>query len=199
MTYNFTKRTFDITASIIGLILLSPLLFITWILINLESKGGAFFTQERLGKNGKPFKMYKFRSMVVGAEKQGTGVYSFKGDARVTKVGNFIRATSIDEFPQFINIIKGDMSLVGPRPVLTYHPFKWGEYPAKGLTRFEVKPGVTGWAQINGRKAVDWDKRFELDAEYVDKKSLLFDFKIIFLTVWNVIANKNNENTTKTK
>ncbi len=188
------KRTFDIVASVIGLVILFPILFITWLIINLESRGGAFFVQERLGKGGKPFKMYKFRSMVVGAEKQGTGVYSFKGDARVTKVGRIIRATSIDELPQFINIIKGDMSLVGPRPVLTYHPYKWGEYPEKGLKRFEVRPGVTGWAQINGRKTVEWDKRFEYDAEYVERQSFWFDLQIIFLTVWRVVANKDNEN-----
>ncbi len=194
MMYNFTKRTIDIIASLIGLLILFPILFITWVIINLESRGGAFFVQERLGKNGKPFKMYKFRSMVVGAESQGTGVYSFKGDARVTKVGRIIRATSIDELPQFINIIKGDMSLVGPRPVLTYHPYKWGEYPEKGLRRFDVRPGVTGWAQVNGRKTVEWDRRFEYDAEYVDRMSLGFDLKIIFLTFWSVISNKDNEN-----
>ncbi|MFI3293534.1 MAG: sugar transferase [Rikenellaceae bacterium] len=192
--YNLTKRTFDIVASTVGLVLLFPVLAITWLIIILESRGGAFFVQERLGKGGKPFKMYKFRSMVVGAESQGTGVYSFKGDARVTKVGRIIRATSIDELPQFINIIKGDMSLVGPRPVLTYHPYKWGEYPAKGLKRFEVRPGVTGWAQINGRKTVEWDKRFEYDGEYVERQSFGFDLKIIFLTVWRVVANKDNEN-----
>ncbi|MFI3278546.1 MAG: sugar transferase [Rikenellaceae bacterium] len=192
--YNFIKRTFDIVVSILGLMVLSPVLIITWILICIESKGGALFIQERLGRGGKPFKMYKFRSMCVGAESQGTGVYSFKGDARVTKVGRIIRATSIDELPQFINIIKGDMSLVGPRPVLTYHPYKWGEYPEKGLTRFEVRPGVTGWAQVNGRKTVEWDKRFEYDAEYVERCSFMFDLKIIFLTVWSVVANKDNEN-----
>ncbi len=186
------KRLFDITASIVGLIILSPIMLITWVLIIAESRGGAIFTQQRRGRGGKEFKMYKFRSMVSGAESQGTGVYSFKGDARVTKVGRIIRATSIDELPQFINIIKGDMSLVGPRPVLTYHPYKWGDYPEKGLKRFEVRPGVTGWAQINGRKTVEWDKRFEYDAEYVERQSFGFDLKIIFLTVWRVIANKDN-------
>lgn len=188
------KRLFDIIVSCCGLIIFSPILLLTWLAINLESKGGAFFVQERLGMCGKPFKMYKFRSMVVGAERQGTGVYSFKGDARVTKVGRLIRATSIDELPQFINIIKGDMSLVGPRPVLTYHPYKWGAYPQKGLKRFEVRPGVTGWAQVNGRKTVDWDRRFEFDAEYVDRESFWFDIKIILLTLWRVIINKDNVN-----
>ncbi len=188
------KRLFDIVASCVGLILLSPVLIITWIAINLESRGGAFFVQERLGKCGKPFKMYKFRSMVVGAEGQGSGVYSYKGDARVTRIGRIIRATSIDELPQFINIIKGDMSLVGPRPVLTYHPYRWGEYPEIGLKRFEVRPGVTGWAQVNGRKTVEWSRRFEYDAEYVKRQSFWFDLKIICLTIWRVIANKDNEN-----
>ncbi len=194
MLYRYAKRTFDTVASVVGLVVLSPLLAVTWLAIRFESRGGAIFVQERLGRAGKPFKMYKFRSMVVGAESQGSGVYTYKGDVRVTRIGRIIRATSIDELPQFINIIKGDISLVGPRPVLTYHPYRWGEYPKKGLKRFEVRPGVTGWAQINGRKGIEWDKRFEYDAEYVDKMSFGFDLKIMLLTLLRVTSNRDNEN-----
>ncbi len=194
MSYKILKRFLDIVISFIGFITLLPLMMFVWVIIRLESSGGAIFKQKRVGRGGKVFTMYKFRSMAVGSESQGTGVYSFKGDARVTRIGRIIRATSIDELPQFINVIRGDMSLVGPRPVLTYHPYKWGEYPQKGLTRFEVRPGVTGWAQVNGRKTVEWDKRFEFDSEYVRKMSLFFDIKILFLTVWRVVANSDNSN-----
>lgn len=196
--YIYFKRLEDVLLSLIGLIVLSPILLITALAVMIESKGGALFCQQRLGKNGKQFTMYKFRSMVVGAEKTGTGVYSHKGDARVTKIGRIIRAASIDELPQFINIIKGDMSLIGPRPVLTYHPYKWGEYPKAGLKRFEVRPGVTGWAQVNGRKTVDWNRRFDYDTYYVNNISLAFDIKIIWLTIWSVIANRDNENNSQT-
>lgn len=198
MLYHFCKRTFDILVSGIGLLLLSPLLLLFWIVINCESKGGAFFIQQRLGKGGKPFRMYKFRSMVVGAEKQGTGVYSFKGDARITRVGRFIRATSIDELPQFLNILKGDMSLIGPRPVLTYHPWTIDKYTPEQLRMFDVRPGVTGWAQVNGRKDVEWPRRIELNVEYVDNMSFFFDLKILFMTVFKVLAMADNTNTTKT-
>ncbi len=188
------KRLLDVILSLIGFIIVLPLLIVVWILIKLESPGNAIFKQQRLGKDGVEFTIYKFRSMVVGAEKKGSGVYSFKGDARVTKIGRIIRATSIDELPQFINIIRGDMSLVGPRPTLVYHPYKWGEYPELGLERFKVRPGVTGLAQVNGRKTVEWEKRFEFDAEYVKNVSLMLDIKIILKTILRVIANKDNSN-----
>ncbi|MCS5422113.1 MULTISPECIES: sugar transferase [Psychrilyobacter] len=186
------KRIIDIMISLLGIIILSPLLLITIIAIKLESKGPVIFKQKRLGKNGRVFEIYKFRSMCVGAEKGG--VYSSKGDARVTKVGSFIRATSIDEFPQFINIIKGDMSLIGPRPTLTYHPWKLEEYSEKQKRRFHVRPGVTGWAQINGRKEVEWNRRIEYDVEYVDNFSLMFDMKIFIETIFKVLKMENNFN-----
>ena len=128
MYKNFFKRLIDVTLSVIALILLSWLYLITAVLIKLTSKGPVLFKQDRIGKNGKVFKILKFRSMKVNAEKTGSGVYSGKGDPRVTKIGRFIRATSIDELPQLINILKGDMALIGPRPPLTYHPWKWEEY-----------------------------------------------------------------------
>ena len=152
------------------------------------------FKQERIGKDGKVFKILKFRSMKVGAEKTGSGVYSGKGDPRVTKVGKFIRATSIDELPQLINILKGDMALIGPRPPLTYHPWKWEEYTDEQKRIFEVRPGMTGWAQVNGRREVEWNKRIELSVWYVDHVSFGLDFKIFWLTIFKILTNANNQN-----
>ena len=136
--------------------------------------------------------------MVQGAEKQGTGVYSFKGDSRITKVGRFIRATSIDELPQLFNIIKGDMALIGPRPALTYHPWPFDQYTEHQKRMFDVRPGVTGWAQVNGRKEVPWPQRIELNIEYVEKMSFGFDLKIFFMTIFKVLVNANNNNIEKT-
>lgn len=196
--YAVFKRFMDIVLSIIGLIILSPILLIVSIAIKIDSKGPVIFKQERIGKDGKVFKIYKFRSMVVGAEKMGTGVYSKKGDSRVTRVGKFIRMTSIDELPQLVNILKGEMSFIGPRPVLTYHPWKYEEYTPEQLKRFEVRPGVTGLAQIHGRKQVEWEKRIKYDVEYVEKLGLWLDIKIFFITIYKVLFMKDNENTEKT-
>lgn len=198
MMYLFFKRTFDITASFLGLILLSWLLIITAIAIRIESKGPVIFKQERLGKGGKVFKIYKFRSMCVGAEHTGSGVYSGKGDARVTKVGRIIRATSIDELPQLVNILKGDMSLIGPRPPLTYHPWPVEQYTEEQFRMFDVRPGVTGWAQINGRKDVEWNKRIELNCWYTENVSFMLDLKIFFVSIFKVFTNADNENTKET-
>ena len=196
MVYKFFKRLFDITISMIGLITTSPILLITAIAIKLESSGPIIFKQERLGLNGKVFKIYKFRSMCVDAEKGG--VYEKKGDPRVTKVGKFIRKTSIDELPQFINILKGEMSLIGPRPALTYHPWSYSEYTEEQKRMFHVRPGVTGWAQVNGRKEVEWPRRIELNVEYVDKMSLYFDLMILFKTIFKVLRMEDNLNVKET-
>lgn len=196
--YKFVKRVLDIIISITALILLSWLLLITAIAIKLESKGPVIFKQERLGKGGKVFKIYKFRSMCVGAEKTGSGVYSGKNDARVTKVGKIIRATSIDELPQLVNILKGDMAFIGPRPPLTYHPWTVDKYTKEQFRMFDVRPGITGWAQVNGRKGVEWHKRIELNCWYVENMSFLLDLKILFKTIANVVTNKDNENTEAT-
>lgn len=196
MIYKIMKRLMDIVISLVGLTILSPILLIVAIAIKLESKGPVIFQQERLGLNGDVFKIYKFRSMCVGAEK--SGVYETKGDTRVTRVGKFIRKTSIDEFPQFVNIIKGDMSIIGPRPTLTYHPWPLDEYTDLQRKRFNVRPGVTGWAQINGRKDIHWDKRIEYDVEYVEKLSFGFDIKIFFRTIIKVLAMKDNVNVSET-
>jgi lipopolysaccharide/colanic/teichoic acid biosynthesis glycosyltransferase len=192
MIYKLFKRLFDITISMIGLIITSPILLITAVAIKLESPGPIIFKQERLGLNGKVFKIYKFRSMCVDAEKGG--VYEKKGDPRVTKVGKFIRKTSIDELPQFVNILKGEMSLIGPRPALTYHPWPYNEYTEEQKRMFHVRPGVTGWAQVNGRKEVEWPRRIELNVEYVDKMSLYFDLMIFFKTIFKVLRMEDNLN-----
>ncbi len=196
--YKVLKRALDVVLSLLGLIVTSPVLLIVALAVKLDSKGPAIFKQERLGLNGKVFEMYKFRSMCVGAEQMGTGQYSFKGDSRVTKVGRIIRATSLDELPQFVNILKGDMSFVGPRPTLTYHPWPLEEYSEIQLKRFDVRPGITGLAQVNGRKVIEWNERIKYDVEYVDNLSLVLDCKIIFKTVLNVLAMKDNGNVSET-
>lgn len=192
--YRAVKRFLDVTASFLGLVLLSPLLLAVSILIKIDSRGPVIFRQKRIGRNGKVFEIYKFRSMCVGAEKTGSGLYSGKGDARVTKIGKILRATSIDELPQLLNILKGEMSFVGPRPPLTYHPWKYEEYTDFQKRMFEVRPGITGWAQVNGRKDVEWHKRIELNIWYVDHMSLLLDIKIMFMTAFKVLTNADNEN-----
>ena len=195
MYKKFVKRCIDIFISALVLLIFCWLYAIIALLIKLESKGPVIFKQKRLGRGGKEFNIYKFRSMCVGAEQTGSGVYSGKGDARVTKIGKFIRATSIDELPQMINILKGDMSLIGPRPPLTYHPWPIEEYTEEQLRMFEVRPGITGWAQVNGRKEVEWHRRIELNVWYVDHVSFLLDIKILFMTVFKVVTNADNENT----
>lgn len=196
--YTYIKRFFDILASSLALILFSPLLALTAILVRATSEGPAIFRQKRIGKDGKVFEIYKFRSMCVGAESQGSGVYSGKGDARVTKIGKILRATSMDELPQLVNILKGDMSFIGPRPPLTYHPWEYSEYTEEQLRMFEVRPGITGWAQVNGRKDVEWHQRIILNVWYVDHMSLWLDLKIFFLTFYKVLKNADNENTNAT-
>ena len=194
--YLYLKRFGDIFISFIGLLILSPFLFIVALLIKIDSKGPIIFKQKRIGKNGKVFSIYKFRSMTVGAEKHG--VYEAKNDSRVTRIGKIIRKLSIDELPQFLNILKGDMSIIGPRPTLTYHPWNYEEYTDFQKQRFNLRPGVTGWAQVNGRKDVEWNKRIEYDVYYVKNVSLLFDIKIIIMTIFKVILMKDNLNKEQT-
>lgn len=193
---SYIKRVIDFMLALIGLIVLSPILLIVAIAIKLESEGPVIFKQKRIGKDGKVFDIYKFRSMCVGAEKGG--VYEKKGDSRVTKVGRIIRATSIDELPQFVNIIKGDMAIIGFRPPLTYHPWPWEEYTEKQLEMFSVRPGVTGWAQVNGRKDVEWHRRIELNVWYAQNVSFMLDAKIFFMTIFKVLAMKDNHNVEET-
>lgn len=196
--YKGIKRFLDFSVALLALIILSPLMGILAIAVKAESKGPIIFKQERIGKSGKVFKIYKFRSMCQGAEHTGSGVYSGANDARVTKVGKVLRATSLDELPQFVNIIKGEMSFVGPRPPLTYHPWPYSEYSKEQLHMFDVRPGITGWAQVNGRKDVEWHKRIELNCWYVEHMSFALDIKIMFLTVFKVLKNEDNVNTGST-
>lgn len=197
-TYLAVKRILDFVFALILLVLLLPILIIIVIVIKTDSKGPVLFKQDRLGLNSQVFKIYKFRSMVVNAEKTGTGVYSFKRDPRVTKVGAFMRKTSIDELPQLFNIIKGEMSFIGPRPTLIYHPWPLEEYTDEQKKRFNMRPGVTGQAQVNGRKEVLWPERIILDVDYVNNVSLWLDIRIFFRTIFKVLTMGDNYNTSKT-
>lgn len=186
------KRMIDFTLALISLIIVAIPMAIVAIAIKLESKGPVIFKQYRIGYKGEVYKMYKFRSMCVGAEEGG--VYTDINDTRVTKVGKFIRATSLDELPQLLNVLKGDMSLVGFRSPLTYHPWSWSEYTEEQKKMFNVRPGITGWAQVNGRKTVEWHKRIELNVWYAEHVSFWLDLKILFMTVFKVLVNADNEN-----
>lgn len=181
------KRIIDIVISAALIIILAPLFIIIGILIKLDSRGPAVFTQERAGLNGMPFKIYKFRTMVQNAEKLGSGLSISRNDSRITKVGSFLRDWSLDELPQLFNILKGDMSIIGPRPTLMYQVER---YNPVQRTRLNMKPGVTGWAQVNGRNALRWTERISLDIWYVDNWSLLLDLRILLCTIRVVIKRE---------
>lgn len=186
MYKNFLKRIFDFFISLIAIICISPILIVFIILLHFANKGaGVFFYQERPGKGGKMFKVIKFKSMTD--EKDENGVL-LPNDQRVTKVGKFIRKFSIDELPQLFNILKGDMSLIGPRPLLKRY---LELYTPEQARRHEVRPGMTGWAQVNGRNNISWTQKFKLDVWYVDHCSLWLDIKIVFMTIKNVFAGKD--------
>lgn len=189
----FLKRCIDFLGSLIGLIILSPVFAIISVLIKLTSKGPVFFLQERLGKDGKVFKIIKFRTMVVNAEHMGDGLRVKEGtDPRITKIGRFLRKTSLDELPQLFNTLAGSMSLVGPRPPATYHPYNGYEnYPIWAKKRFQMRPGVTGLAQATVRNSASWDERIRIDNEYIDKFNVLFDIKILFMTVACVLRSSD--------
>ena len=198
MYRNGLKRVLDCALSLPVLIVGAIPMGLVAAAIKLDSPGPVLFRQERLGKDGKVFEILKFRSMTVGAEHTGSGVYSGKGDARVTRVGKFIRATSIDELPQLINILRGDMSLIGPRPPRTYRPGPYEGDTDEQERMFEVRRGVAGGAQVHGRKDVEWHKRIELNVWYVDHESLWLDTKIFFMTIFKVLTNADNENVGET-
>lgn len=185
----FLKRLMDIVLSSIALIVFIPLFLIISILIKLDSKGPIFFIQERRIKNGKIFKMYKFRSMCIGAEKLGTGLFNFKNDSRITRVGSFLRKSSLDELPQLFNVIKGDISLVGPRPCVTYELGDFETLNKKYKKRFEMLAGITGLAQVRGRNENSWEEKVQYDNEYIElfkKYGIFIDIKIIFETIIGV-------------
>ena len=186
----FFKRFFDFWISLIALICISPILLVITVWLHFANKGaGAFFFQERPGKDGKIFKVIKYKTMTDERDANG----NLLPDAqRLTKVGKFVRSTSIDELPQLINVLKGDMALIGPRPLLVkYLPL----YSPEQMRRHEVRPGISGWAQCHGRNAISWTEKFKLDVWYVDHVSLMTDLKVIFITIKNVLMRKdiNNE------
>lgn len=189
--YSVVKRVLDFILSLVGLIVLSPFLLVICLLIRLDSKGPVFFTQDRLGYNGKVFKICKFRTMVDGAINIGSGLFTNEVDPRITKLGSFLRKTSLDELPQLINVLKGEMSLVGPRPPVPYYPHKYEDYPEEQKLRFTVLPGITGYAQVSGRNTLNWDERIERDIEYVKNQSLILDMKIILKTIQSVFLRKD--------
>lgn len=196
--YKFFKRVIDVVCSLAGLLLLSPVLIIVSILIKLESDGPIIFSQDRIGYKGQKFKMYKFRSMVVNAEElkkklaeqneMSGPMFKMKNDPRVTKVGKFIRKTSIDELPQLINILKGEMSLVGPRPSL---PKEVKEFKLWMMERLEVKPGLTCYWQVSGRNDIDFEDWMKLDIKYVRERSFWLDIKLIFKTFFMLFGDEH--------
>jgi undecaprenyl phosphate N,N'-diacetylbacillosamine 1-phosphate transferase len=195
MYRNYLKRIIDFSGSLIGLILLSPVFFIVSILLYFSNDGKPFFFQLRPGKNGKVFKIIKFKTMNDRKDEFGN---LLSDEIRLTKIGVFVRKTSLDEIPQLFNVITGDMSLIGPRPLLTNYIHLYNNFQNR---RHEVKPGITGWAQVNGRNAISWDKKFELDVWYVDHISFLLDAKIIIKTIQKVIQSEgiNPENAASTE
>lgn len=195
-TFNFfIKRVFDLYFGVLGLILLSPLLVLLAAGIRLDSKGPILFKQARLGLNKQPYNIYKFRSMVVNAESMEAGIFNVVNDKRITKFGDFLRNTSLDELPQFINIIKGDMSFVGPRPPVTYELGNLDKLMPEFEGRFTMKPGVTGLAQVSGRNELSWDEKVVFDNQYIalfNKWGILIDIKLILLTIVKVIKNEGS-------
>lgn len=187
------KRMLDFMASIIGIIISSPFFVFIAIAIKFSSEGPVIFRQERLGLNGKVFVILKFRTMIVNAERIGEGLrVSSENDPRITKIGRFLRKTSLDELPQIINVMRGDMSLVGPRPPVVYFPYDgYKNYPDWAKKRFEMRPGITGLAQCTIRNSASWDDRIKVDVKYIEKFSILLDLKILIKTIHKVFEREN--------
>lgn len=181
------KGAFDKAIAIVALIILSPVFIIISVLIKLDSKGPVLFVQERAGVKGKLFNSIKFRTMVHKAAERGLGLNIRAGDERITRIGRLLRSWSLDELPQLINVLKGDMSIVGPRPTLPYQVEQYDDFQRRRLL---VKPGITGWAQVNGRNAISWEQRIKLDVWYVENWSLRLDVAIIFRTIRVVIRKE---------
>jgi lipopolysaccharide/colanic/teichoic acid biosynthesis glycosyltransferase len=181
------KRAFDFTAGLVGSILTAPLIALLAALVRLESPGHPIYRQTRVGKDGRTFQIYKLRTMVTGAEFTGAGLAIQEGDDRITKVGAFLRRYSLDELPNLWNVLRGEMSVVGPRPTV---PVQVEQYTDRQRGRLQVKPGLTGWAQVNGRASLPWSERIELDLWYVEHRSMRLDLKILFKTAGMVWAGE---------
>ena len=186
----FIKRLLDILMSIVALFLLLPIMLIVIILLIFANNGNPFFIQKRPGKNGKIFEIIKFKTMNDLKDQNGN---LLSDELRLTKIGTFVRKTSLDEIPQLMNVLKGDMSIIGPRPLLTQYLHLYNDFQNR---RHEVKPGITGWAQVNGRNAISWDQKFAYDVWYVNNISFIVDVKIVFKTIIKVIKTEgiNAEN-----
>jgi undecaprenyl phosphate N,N'-diacetylbacillosamine 1-phosphate transferase len=193
MYRNFFKRIIDILLSLIGLVILFPVFIVLWVILMFINNGKPFFRQQRPGKDEKIFYILKFKSMTDATDETGN---LLPEELRVTKFGNFIRKTSLDEIPQLISVLKGDMSLIGPRPLRIYY---LDYYTDREKTRHNVLPGITGLAQISGRNALEWDDRLEMDATYVEKLSFGLDIKIFFLTFFRIFQSKNQVLNTELK
>lgn len=189
------KRVGDIVCGTLILLLFWWLILFAGLAIYLEDPGPVFFRQQRLGLHGKEFTMIKLRSMKQNSEHTGSGVYSGKDDPRLLRTGRIFRKLSIDELPQAVHLISGKMSLIGPRPPLTYHPWPVDQYTEEQFHMFDVRPGITGWAQVNGRKGVEWHRRIEMNCWYAANVSFLLDTKIFFMTIGKVFAAADNVNT----
>lgn len=188
------KRILDLLLSSIALLVLFPLFLVLAAAVRLDSPGPAFFQQERRSRNGKIFRMYKFRSMVVNAEHQGAGLFNYENDPRVTRVGRFLRNTSLDELPQLWNVVRGEMALVGPRPCVSYELGDYETLNRRYKKRFEVLPGITGLAQVSGRNELAWDVKVEYDNRYVDelkRRGFWLDLEILFRTVMRVFSRSS--------
>lgn len=181
-------RGLDILGAIAGLTLTSPALVVAALSIKAFDRGPVLYKQERIGKNGRPFKIYKLRTMSVGAENKGLGLLIAENDSRITPPGRLLRASSIDELPQLLNVLRGEMALVGPRPTVASQVDR---YTPEQRRRLEVKPGLTGWAQINGRNSLTWPERIKLDVWYVENRSLLLDIRILALTLPSLLNSKS--------
>ncbi|MFC2081633.1 sugar transferase [Candidatus Bipolaricaulota bacterium] len=184
---SWSKRSVDLVASVIGLTLLSIPFLLIWLLIRLDSKGPGFFRQERIGRGGKPFIVWKFRTMIAGAIEQGLGVTVAADDARITRVGHTLRRWGLDELPQLINVLSGEMSLVGPRPTLGYQVENYDDTQRQ---RLEAKPGITSLAVVSGRNTLTWRERIDLDVWYVEHASFWLDLRILLRTLYSVLVTK---------
>lgn len=194
MTQAILKRIFDLAIAVVAVTLLWPFLLLISALIKLESEGPVFFVQDRIGKGGAVFRMYKFRTMLLNAEHTGTGLCSYPGDPRVTKIGRYLRAASLDELPQLYNVLTGSMSIVGPRPAVTYELGDYATLTDHMRIRFTVKPGITGLAQVSGRNSLDWNQKIALDNRYVERFArlgIIEDIVIAIRTVWVMLSMRD--------